>query len=228
MQVEELKLGANNQPVTEVTPEVDGGNPAPQIDETKAFSERLKKERVKLEKEFQEKTQRELNAVAKGQGFEDWQELQNYREKQQIESLGVTDEEQFKQYVETLIENDPRVKSAAELSAIAAKEAIEKQVQADLDEIMRLNPDVKSIDDLMKLPNYEALYEKVNNNYTLLDAYKLTHEVAYDTRSHMTSNKGGKGQQIFVPDDIYATYKKNFPAMTDAEIRESFKKYGGK
>lgn len=214
-------------------------------DKTKAFSERLKRERAKMEQEFNSKKQQELDAVAVSRGFKDWKELNDYTKKDALEELGIKDADKFNNFLNSAIAENPVIAEAQRIiNAQKEKERNDLLVSA-ISEINKLDSDIKTVDDLTKIDNYDEFYSLVEKGYSLPDAYKI---VAFDkitsnraaaaaqnvitnnnSKEHFKPLGGGKATDVVVPSDVLESYRKNMPDMTDQEIKAHYSKYlGGK
>ena len=66
---------------------------------TKEYSERLKADRAKIREELEKEHNEKLNRIAKARGFDNWEELEEYSNRQKLEELGVEDTDAFKNYL---------------------------------------------------------------------------------------------------------------------------------
>lgn len=216
---------------------------------TKAYSERLNadRERIREEerkkiREILEKEQKEkLDSIAKKRNFDSWEELEEFSEREQLEALGIEDENAFKEYLTEIINNNPEIKKAKEI--IAEKEKMDKETYLNnqLKQISEINPEIKSLDDLVTIDKYDDFSDKVNRGYSLFDAYRLTYfdeltkksiETAkqaavrsVNSKSHMKSTiPGSILEDIIVPAEVMAMYKRNIPSMTDEAIKKHYAK----
>ena len=210
---------------------------------TKAFSNRLKEERAKIEKEYAEKKQKELDAIAVSRGFKDWNELSDYSNQEKLEQIGIKDTKVFNEYVSDLISNNPSVIEAQKIIESAKEKEQEEIIKTAISEINAVDSDIKSVDDLLNMPNYDAYYDLVSKGYSLTDAYKIvafdkitSHKAAsaaqvvknnIESKGHMKSMTGGQPNDVIVPDDVLAMYHKNSPQMSEQEIKDHYKKYLG-
>ena len=210
---------------------------------TKAFSNRLKEERAKIEKEYAEKKQKELNDIAVSRGFKDWDELSAYNDRDALEEMGIKDPEKFNSYVDKLVSKNPSVIEAQRIIESNREKEQEEIIKTAISEINSVDPDIKSVDDLVNIPNYDAYYDLVSKGYSLTDAYKIvafdkitSHKAAsaaqvvknnINSKGHMKSMSGGQPNDVVVPEDVLAEYHKNLPNMTEQEIKDHYKKYLG-
>lgn len=208
---------------------------------TKAFSERLKREKQKLEQVYAEKQKNEMNKVAVARGFKDWDELEKYSRQDSLKELGIENPEKFDLYVDELIAKNPTVVQAQRIIEEQVAQERDRVLTEAISEINKLDPDIKTVDDLTKIDNYDEFYDLVQKGYTLPNAYKV---VAFDKitankvagatqkvitningKSHFQPLSGGNTTEVIVPEDVLASYHKNMPDMSDKEIREHYAKY---
>lgn len=212
-------------------------------DNTKAFSERLKKERLKIEQEYAKKKQDDLDKIAVSRGFKDWKELDEFSQKERLEAMGIQNTADFNSYVEELVAKSPVLEQARQLLEHQKQEEQERMVTEAINEINKYDNDIKSLDDLTKSPYYDAFYSLIDKGYTIADAYKIaafdkitsikvdgakqTIINNIDSKSHFKPMQGSKSNETRVPEEVLATYRKNMPNMTDAEIKEHYNKFVG-
>lgn len=208
---------------------------------TKAFSERLKQEKKLLERQLEEKKNKELDEIAKSRGFDNWKELQDYDKKEKLQTMGINDPDAFNNVLNDAISNNPIVQEAKQILESQKQKEQEEIISQAVTEINKLDPDIKSIQDIIKLENYDEFYGLVTKGYSLPDAYKV---VAFDkiagkkadsaaqnvirnidSKGHLKTVAGNKTNEIVIPDEILASYKKNMPDMTDDEIRKHYNKF---
>lgn len=214
-------------------------------DNTKAFSERLKREKLKIEKEFANKKQAEMDQIAISRGFKNWKELETYSQKERLEAMGIQNTEDFNKYVEEIVAKSPIIEEARRVLESQKQKEEQAMITEAISQISAVDPDIKSLDDLIKLDNYDEFYGLVEKGYSIPDAYKI---VAFDkitarkvdsatenvitnanSKNHMKPISGGKSREISVPQEVLATYRKNMPHMSEQEIREHYSKFvGGK
>ena len=212
-------------------------------DNTKAFSERLKKERLKIEQEYAKKKQEDLDKIAVSRGFKDWKELDTYSQKERLEAMGIQRPEDFNAYVEDLVAKSPVLEQARQILERQKQEEQQKMVTEAINEINKYDSDIKSLDDLTKSPYYDAFYGLMDKGYTIADAYKIaafdkitsmkvnsakqTVINNIDSKNHFKPIHGAKSKEASVPEEVLATYRKNMPNMSDAEIKEHYNKFVG-
>lgn len=210
-------------------------------DTTKEYSERLKKEREKIRVEEEKTALVRMEKFAKNRGFESIEEMEEYDETERLQKIGVTDRDVFKKYVDDSISTNPTVIEAQKIIDAQKQRDKELYVKEQIAQISELDDSIKSLDDLAELDKYDDYIEKVKAGMTFVDAYKVIYfdklatkrsEAAktealknINSKKHMKSTSGsGTPNNITVPADIFAMYKKNIPSMTDADIRKHYAK----
>jgi len=164
------------------------------------------------------------------------------RERLQKKS-GMSDQE-----FQGLIENLPEVRQAREAKAQADAALREVQVQRaqavvaeQLGEISKLDPTIKTLDDILKLPNAAEFQEKVRRGYTFADAYKVLNVdrivqaqaqaakqaavTAAQGKAHLSrTEQRGAGAES-VPTEERALFRELMPDATEADIAAYYAKY---
>lgn len=210
---------------------------------TKEYSERLKNDREKIRKELEEENNRRMDSIAKSRGFENWKELEEYSNKEQLQNLGVNDTDAFEKYLNNIIENNPEMIKARAIIAEQQQKDAERQLNDQVTEIGRLDSSIKSVSDLLNHPSYEKVLDRVKNGTNLVDAFKLEN---FDTltgrasdaavqhtlnninnKSHVKTTSGSATSDVVVPTEVYAMYKRNLPNWTDEQIKKHYAKEMG-
>lgn len=161
------------------------------------------------------------------------------RREKLIKRAGMSDSE-YKEFVDNL----PEVRAARDAKAQADAAAVQQKVDAQLSEIAKFDPSVKSLADLAKTENYQKVYEMVKKGYDLLDAYKLanfdavqkatadsTRQAAMNAaagKSHMSTTTARGAGAVSVPSDVADIYRVFESDVTDAEIQRHYAKYAKK
>ena len=243
--VEETEVNTEETTVNEqddqetVTEEVE----KPVKKSTKDYSERLKADREKIRKELEEENNKRLDTIAKSRGFDNWKELEEYSNKEQLQRLGVEDSEAFEKYLNNVIESNPEIIKAREIIAEQKQREAERQLNDQLIEISKLDNSIKTINDLVAHPSYDKILDRVTKGATLLDAFKLENFEALTGRAtdaavqhtlnninnkgHVKTTTGGSTNDVVVPNDVYAMYKRNLPTWSDEQIKKHYAKEMG-
>ena len=205
---------------------------------TKEYSERLNADREKIRKELEAENSKKLDAIAQSRGFENWEELEKITQEEEMKELGVTDVSAFSKYLDRMISNNPKILQANKILEEQKERDRQKEILDDVEKIHELDDSISSLEDLMEHPNYEAMLEKVKNGSNLVDAYKLVNfdllmgksskegaERTYKNvtnKSHIRTTSGGATNDVHVPSDVMAMYKKNMPSWTEEQIKKHY------
>lgn len=148
-----------------------------------------------------------------------------------------------KEQFEELVSKHPDVQNAraerAQLEAERQKAQMEQaraRLDNDIAEITKMNPDIKSFDDLRKLDKFSDIYDLIKNNYRPQHAYQIVYAdklieqriaAAEQTarnnvqgKSHLTkAETTGDGNKELSPEEMSIARFLN-PGMSDKEIRK--------
>lgn len=173
-------------------------------------------------------------------------EMQAYRQrfveeqrKEMQEKAGMSPED-YQRFVDSL----PEVQAGKAAQQKVMDLEIRAKIDSQMREIQMISPEIKSMEDLSKLDNFDKLYDMVGKGYELADAYKvlnydkLTAKAAEAAKQQALNSIGGKnhlqpvtprGQgAVPVPADVAAEYRALMPEATDAEIQAHYNKYARK
>lgn len=218
----------------------DNGSNEEPIDKTKAFSDRLNKKTKEIEDKYTKEFQNKLDNIAKVRGFESWEAFEKSNHRDTLIEAGVEDPDKFQDILEKMISENPQVLKAKKI--IEEQEAREKElaVEKEIELINKLNPNIKSLDDISMEDNCQEVIDKLNKGYSLYDAYVLSNldkinannlekgkRKAIDnvnSKKHLGKTRGGSVDFTDVPKDVYETYRRNLPKWSDKQIREHYAK----
>lgn len=182
--------------------------------------------------------------VTDKKGFDEY--LTHLREnslENDAKSLGVTREQ-----LDALAQRHPDVIAAKETERKAQEERIKAEREAanarftaDIAEITKLNPDIKSFDDLRKLDHFDDIYGLIKTGYRPNHAYQIVYAEqlnqtiranaeqaarnSVNGKAHLTKAQlSGEGQKE-VPESLMQTMRELMPGRTDAELRKRALKY---
>ena len=111
-----------------------------------------------------------------------------------------------------------------------------------MEQLNKLDPSVKTIDDILQSPSRGAILEKVNAGYSLLDAYKIVNFDKLTTantaaskqaainamrgKEHMTPTGGvtDTSTDMEIPVAELGRWKEMFPDATEKELKEKYTK----
>ena len=176
--------------------------------------------------------------------YDDYLNRFQQEQKETIQKKAGISQTQFQQFVNSL----PEVRQAREAQAQAEKATLEARqaaakvrIEEQMKEISALDPTIKEMKDLAKMPNYQQFYDLVKRGNTFVDAYKLAN---YDTltqraadasrkaavkaaasKEHLTTTAQRGQGSVTVPVDIMQAYKELMPDATPDQIQKHYQKY---
>ena len=123
-----------------------------------------------------------------------------------------------------------------------AKEAAQVTIREQLDLIARLDPSVKSMEDIAAMPTAEAFRGYVAKGLGLEEAFYMANRKAIEERKLTAARAagisaaaskghlaplggGGQAETVEVPAEQKALYRELMPEATDAEILAAYKQY---
>ena len=143
--------------------------------------------------------------------------------------------------IDKAVNNSPAVKAAALVLQEQRLKEVQTYLEKQVEEIGRLDPDIKSAKDIESSERYPEILRYVNENHlSVVDAYKLTYADKLNERKtaavkqqainnaksqqHLTATEGNvKGSDLKeVPSAIVEQWRIWFPDKTDAQIRELY------
>ncbi len=154
--------------------------------------------------------------------------------------------------LEAAIAENPVVKQAQELirkqeeaARAAEATAAKARVDAELLEIQKLDPAVRSVEDLLHMPTAKEFYALVQKGNSFLDAFRLVNfdrlttqaaEAARQqaqnlsrSKDHLTATTGQRGGgAISVPPDELKLFREMNPGASEADIQAYYNKYKGR
>lgn len=164
------------------------------------------------------------------------QQYEREQQEQQFQQAGI-DPAMLNQ----LIEQNPKVQQASMLIEQTRMAEGQRAMEAQVAELAKFDPSVKSMSDVMAMPTFGEFDRLVRQGHSITDAYKLAN---FDTlsekrsaaakqaalnamngKSHMTQTKGGAGDDVVVPAETLAMYRSAFPKWTEKQIIEDYKKH---
>ena len=183
------------------------------------------------------------SAITTKQQYDQMKARQAEAEREKLMKRSGMDKAQFDAFVQNL----PEVAEAAEkdkkasellkeIQAERARQAIAEHVTA----IGKLDPAIKSLEDLAKTAEFPAIQKRVQNGMNLLDAYKLetwdkqisernaaAQQAAVNrqrSKDHLRKTaERGAGEEP-VPSDVMQMYRTLNPNATEAQIRAHYNK----
>lgn len=247
--VTEPEKGANEQEPAEPAQEI---TEQEEYKQTEEENRRYAAIRRKAEADERAKAQKEMDDFISSLGFENpytnkpiktkaemmaYQERFAEEQKKEIQEKAGMSDSDYRRFVDSL----PEVKAGREAQERVQDLEIRAKIDSQMKEISRISPEIKSMDDLSKLDNFQQLYEMVAKGYQLADAYKVlnydnlrtkTIEAAKQKalneiggKSHLQQSVARGTGSVPVPSDVAAEYRMLVPNATDEEIQAHYNKY---
>ena len=113
------------------------------------------------------------------------------KQRQELQEKGI-DPDMLSQIVSRQVENNPVVKQAQEVMQRTINDQSNQMITEDIKEIMRIDPNVKSIDDIAKLPNVSQILSLTQTGMRFSDAYKVAN------MDSLINNKAGAAKQAAI------------------------------
>lgn len=152
------------------------------------------------------------------------------------------DPQMFEDMVSRQVNNNPIVQQAQMVMQAAQESQVQNKLAEDMKVISKLNPNLKTAEDVMNLPDAQDLISLVKNNgLSLADAYKLRHmdeilagksasakQAALNTMngtSHLNqtdSLANTEDGMVEIPQNELAQWKRAFPHATAAELKQKY------
>lgn len=157
----------------------------------------------------------------------------------ELQDKGI-DPKVFEDMVNRQVNNNPIVQQAQEVLNHARQSQLENTIAEGLREISTLDPNIKTIDDILNLPNAQQIigYTK---QLSLVDAYKLANfdslmqgKVAGAKQAALNNINGtahlnqtdniapADNGEVEIPQSELAQWKRAFPNATHAELRKKY------
>ena len=149
------------------------------------------------------------------------------------------------QMIDRMIESNPVVMQAKQVIQKSKMTEAEAAIQRDVAEVGKYDPNIKTVNDLLELPNFPDILDRVNRGASLVDAYKMvnfdnfmqhTNEAARQQainqmrgKQHLQSQSTGvatANDDVEVPAEIMSRWKSE--GKTEKQIRELYKTVAGK
>ena len=148
-----------------------------------------------------------------------------------------------------MIEDHPMVQKANEIhqqqetaQTQQAQAEARARIEGEITEIGKLDPNIKSVQDLLNMPKAKEFYSYVQKGYSFIDAYKLSHfeeitkrsveaarqqaQAAARGKEHLTvtGNPRNTGA-VTVPAAEMQLYRMLNPGVSEADIQKHFNNY---
>lgn len=147
--------------------------------------------------------------------------------------------------IDRMIAQNPVVMQAQQVIEQTKMAEAESAIQRDVAEIGKYDPNIKSVNDLLELPNFQEILDRVNRGASLVDAYKMvnfdnymqfTNDAARQQainqmrgKSHLQSqgtSVATENDDVDVPSEIMSRWKSE--GKTEKQIRDLYKSVASK
>ena len=143
--------------------------------------------------------------------------------------------------IDQAIAQNPVVRQAQQVIEHSKIQSAEYALQNDIAELGKIDPNIKNANDLMLLPEFPEILNRVQRGDSLVDAYKIvnygkSNDVARQQainqmrgKSHLASQPNGvatDNDEVEVPADIMKSWKAE--GKTEKQIRELYKTVASK
>lgn len=172
--------------------------------------------------------------------FEALDAQETLKRNEELRSKGV-DPQMFEEMVSRQVANNPVVLQSQAIMAELQQAQVKNTMESDLKAIQKLNPEIKSGDDLVNDPSWNAVLGYFNKGLSMPEAYKLAN---YDKllangnasvkqrtinnvkgTQHLNPTDGlssGEGGGVDIPADELNAWKKAFPEASMKELKEKY------
>ena len=143
--------------------------------------------------------------------------------------------------IDKAVNNSPAVKAATLVLQQERLKGVQTYLDEQVAEIGKIDPDIKTAQDIEKSERYPEIYRYINENHlSIVDAYKLTYADKLNERKtaavkqqainnaksqqHLTATEGNvKSSDLKeVPSSVIEQWRIWFPDKSDAQIRELY------
>ena len=169
--------------------------------------------------------------------YDEWKRKEAEAKKAEVAEASGMNEQEFNGFVENL----PQVQVYKRIADAARKEHQRTVLEEQIAQISKLDPSVKTVEDLTNREDYKAIYAKVQQGNSIVDAFKLVNfekltqsaagaarQAAINStksKEHLTATTARGAGSVSVPADVKALYRNLNPDMTDAQIQEHYNRF---
>ena len=169
--------------------------------------------------------------------YDAWKRAEAQEQQQNVAEAAGMSQQEFGAFVDRL----PQVQDYKRAAEAARQQQQKMVLEEQLQQIAKLDPSVKGVEDLMKRPEYREIYANVQKGLSIVDAFKLVNFDkltssagnaarqaalnAANSKEHLAPTSQRGAGAIPVPADVKAQYRLLNPDATDAEIQEHYNRY---
>lgn len=189
-------------------------------------------------------TKKPINTLAELEEYN--RENDKRRKAERLSKLGISQED-----FDELVENHPTVKAAKDAAAALEQQKAEliraqqnEELRAEMAEISKIDPNIRTATDLMNHPMYTEVKRLVQeNDHSIAEAFRIATEparakeqndrvrqsaaLAASGKNHLSSMQaaGGTAPQITVPEAVMKGYRLSNPKITPEQARKQYARY---
>lgn len=165
----------------------------------------------------------------------DFDAYEQQYQQEQLKQAGVTPD-----MLNQIIMQNPIVQQTARMQQQIQMQEGQRLFEAGLAEISKIDPKIKTIDDLVQMPNHAEFHQLYMQSGNMVAAFKAaTYNQMMQkqaeagaqmqrngtlTKNHLTPLKGSVGDNANVPTDVLESYRTMFPDWSDDDIAKDYKK----
>lgn len=169
--------------------------------------------------------------------YDEWKRRESEEKSKDVAEAAGMGEQEFSAFIDNL----PQVQDYRRAAEAARQQQQRMVLEEQIGQISKLDPSVKTVEDLAKREEYPAIYQNVQKGISIVEAFKLanfdklTQSAAAASRQaainsangkeHLTATTARGAGSVSVPADVKATYKAMMPEMTDAQIQEHYNRF---
>lgn len=142
--------------------------------------------------------------------------------------------------LDDLIARSPLMRQAQQIIQHSQEQETQNIINNDVEQIMKIDSSVKSLDDLVTQDNFNDVLDKIRNGYSLVDAYKIVNYEKLTQQStqaakqaainaakgkdHMTPSNGvtDNSKVMDIPAGELGRWRDMFPDASDKELKEKY------
>lgn len=144
--------------------------------------------------------------------------------------------------IQNMVDNNPAIREAKEIIARNQQEMAHQALENDLKAVSKIDPEIKTLEDLAAQPNYAEIVKYVSQNgLSLVDAYKLANNDKLVSRqteavkqaainsakstAHLGVTGGvstDTGNYVPIPANMLGAWRQAYPDLKDEELTKKY------
>lgn len=162
------------------------------------------------------------------------------KQRQELQEKGI-DPDMLSQIVSRQVENNPVVRQAQEVMQQTINNQSNQMISEDIKEIMRIDPSVKSMEDVAKSPNINQILSLTQSGLRFADAYKvanmdllISNKAVSAKQSAINNIKGtqhlnatnnisaNNDSSVDIPSSELTNWQDAYPDLSMADLRKKY------